>query len=70
MHMISIMYITTNHIYITTFKLRKNYDGKCDQVIKTCCVVVLQTQPELDNVSQFAKGYEDYLQCPLQVCKL
>ncbi|XP_022790017.1 protein arginine N-methyltransferase 5-like [Stylophora pistillata] len=25
-----------------------------------------QTQPELDNVSQFAKGYEDYLQCPLQ----
>ena len=28
---------------------------------------MFQTQPELDNVSQFAKGYEDYLQCPLQV---
>ncbi|KAK3710895.1 hypothetical protein QZH41_005146 [Actinostola sp. cb2023] len=24
------------------------------------------SQPALDNVSQFAKGYEDYLQCPLQ----
>jgi len=30
-------------------------------------VLNLQTQPHLDNVSQFAKGYEDYLQCPLQV---
>ncbi|XP_031565101.1 protein arginine N-methyltransferase 5-like [Actinia tenebrosa] len=27
---------------------------------------VYQTRPALDDVSQFAKGYEDYLQCPLQ----
>ena len=27
----------------------------------------LQTQEPLDNVEMFAKGYEDYLQCPLQV---
>ena len=27
----------------------------------------LQNQDPLDDVSQFAKGYEDYLQCPLQV---
>ncbi|ELU14784.1 hypothetical protein CAPTEDRAFT_161444 [Capitella teleta] len=25
-----------------------------------------QTQEPVDNVTQFAKGYEDYLQCPLQ----
>ena len=25
------------------------------------------TQEPLDNVEMFAKGYEDYLQCPLQV---
>ena len=25
-----------------------------------------QTRPMGDTVSQFAKGYEDYLQCPLQ----
>ena len=32
-------------------------------------VIVLswQTQEPLDNVERFAKGYEDYLQCPLQV---
>lgn len=24
-------------------------------------------QDPLDSVAQFAKGYEDYLQCPLQV---
>ena len=27
----------------------------------------LKTRPALDCYSQFSKGYEDYLQCPLQV---
>lgn len=26
-----------------------------------------ETQEPPDNVAQFAKGYEDFLQCPLQV---
>ena len=30
------------------------------------CLFIFQTQPVPDTVSQFAKGYEDYLQCPLQ----
>lgn len=27
---------------------------------------IVTNQPELDSVSKFAKGYEDFLQCPLQ----
>ena len=27
---------------------------------------MFQTRPVPDTVSQFARGYEDYLQCPLQ----
>ena len=29
--------------------------------------IPFQTKPPLDCYSQFSKGYEDYLQCPLQV---
>ena len=28
--------------------------------------IIFQTRPVPDTVSQFARGYEDYLQCPLQ----
>ena len=31
---------------------------------------LFQSQPPLGGVDAFAKGYEDYLQCPLQVKSL
>ena len=35
--------------------------------VPTACPYYFQQHDPVDQVTEFAKGYEDYLQCPLQV---
>lgn len=60
------MTMTDYNRYIENSVGGGNYDNDDDSDIMYISMIQ-QSQPALDNVSQFAKGYEDYLQCPLQV---